>query len=146
MERIVSAVVIGILFPEIPSKKERLSKNFKKKFGKLYSQELAMYIEEDQYDGPGEPTSVTDGREMVHFLKSCAELINTEGPKFLERWMDFLLYSEEDGPRNHWLASVEFQVALLCLEELGVPNPWEYRHAALRFPDEYRDGEICDES
>lgn len=125
--------VAQICYPGIPTMfgHEELSKEFKKKFGKLYAEDLASLRKEyDEWDrGPGYPVTLSNGNEAIGWLKWFVEKIQEEGVLVLNRWLELICLSEEEGPRNFWSACTLHQIANLCLEELGVQDPWEYRHA-----------------
>ena len=120
-------------FPEVPvvSGNEELSKEFCVKFGKLYAKERASYRSiYDEWDGgPGYPTSLSNGKEALGWLRWFKERLQEEGALALNRWLELICDHEEEGPKNFWASSVLLEIALLCLEELGVQDPWEYRHA-----------------
>lgn len=127
-------VIASIRFPEVPIvlKKEELSKEFKMKFGKLYAKEMAGYRSAYRecpwlYGRPN--TAVIDGEDAVGWLRWFREKMQEEGTLVLNRWLELICDSEEEGPRNFWAACTLHQIANLCLEELGVQDPWKYRHA-----------------
>ena len=124
---------IAACFPEVPVafEGEKLSKEFKMKFGELYAKELAIYrgIYDEWDGGPGYPTSLSDGKGALGWLRWFKERLQEEGGLVLNRWLELICNHEEEGPHNFWASSVLLEIALLCLEELGVQDPWEYRHA-----------------
>lgn len=127
--------IAAVCFPEVPVMfgNEELSKEFKMKFGKLYAKELAyyhkIYNDESHWYMGRESTAVTDGRGAVGWLKWFAEKIQEDGVLVLNRWLELICDHEEEGPSNFWSSSVLLEIALLCLEELGVQDPWSYRHS-----------------
>ncbi len=122
-----------VLFPEVPSVigTEKLSKEFKVKFGRLYAKERAIYSTiYDEWDrGPGYPTNLSNGDGALGYLKWFKEKIQEEGVLVLNRWLELICDHEEEGPKNFWASSILLEIALLCLEELGVKDPWSYRHS-----------------
>lgn len=127
--------IATVLFPEVPVVfgNEELSKNFKTKFGKLYAKELAGY--RSAYDECpwlyGRPnTAVIAGEGALNYLQWFKERLQEEGVLVLNRWLELICDHEEEGPSNFWASSVLLEIALLCLEELGVSDPWSYRHSA----------------
>lgn len=141
--------IATVLFPEVPSVigTEKLSKEFCVKFGKLYAKERAiykaLYNDENNWYMGCENTAITAGRGAVGCLKWFAEKIQEEGVLVLNRWLELICDHEEEGPQNFWASSVLLEIALLCLEELGVQDPWSYRHAYFSVYEFEEEEETC---
>lgn len=107
-----------------------LSKNFGKKFAKLYASEKKGYksaINDCAWLYGRPDTAVIAGEGAIGYLDSFKQEIQEKGVLVLFDWLDWLIIAEEEGPCNFWASCTCKDIARLLLEELG-EEYWPHRH------------------